>query len=55
MKIVLESEEVLKEVVIFNVKTSKKQSCFRYFRKIWERKRKNSKCSHNATMKKYEK
>jgi hypothetical protein len=33
MKIVLESEEVLKEVVIFNGKTSKKQSYFRYFMK----------------------
>ncbi|WP_395053915.1 DUF5686 family protein [Flavobacterium sp.] len=42
MKIVMESEEMLKEVVIYNGKTSKKNNpALDILRKIWERKRKN--------------
>ncbi|MEC4004661.1 DUF5686 family protein [Flavobacterium sp. SUN052] len=42
MKIVLNEEEVLQEVVIYNGKTSKKNNpALDILRKIWERKRKN--------------
>jgi len=42
MKIVLNEEEVLQEVVIYNGKTSKKNNpALAILRKIWERKRKN--------------
>ena len=42
MKIILNEEEVLQEVVIYNGKTSKKNNpALDILRKIWERKRKN--------------
>ena len=57
LKIVLNEEEVLKEVVIFNGKTSKKNNpALDILRKIWERKRKNGlKMFHQYQYEKYEK
>lgn len=57
MKIILNEEELLQEVVIYNGKTSKKNNpALAILRKIWERKRKNGlKMFHQYQYEKYEK